>query len=88
MAYRAVLAGAQLVIFPECCITGYKLGKYLYGIAEQAEVIKCNNRGPSVRRMEKLADGLKTQLIFGIPELSDKTTYNSAVHVAPEIGVL
>lgn len=88
MAQRAVLAGAQLVIFPECCITGYKLGKTLYNIAEQAEVIKGNNRGPSVRRMEKLADDLKTQLIFGIPELSDETTYNSAVHVAPEIGVL
>jgi (R)-amidase len=88
MAQRSVLAGAQLVIFPECCITGYKPGKSLINIAEQAEVIKGNDRGPSVRRMEKLSDDLKAQFIFGVPELSDETTYNSAVHVAPGKGVV
>lgn len=88
MANRAVLEGAQLVIFPECCVTGYQVGQLSYKMAEHAEVVQGPDRGLSVRRMEFLANELNTQFIFGIAELATGKAYNSAVHVVPKHGVI
>jgi predicted amidohydrolase len=88
MAQQAALAGAQLVIFPECCVTSYQVGQLVHEMAKYAEVIHGPDRGPSVRRMEALANELNVQFIFGIPELANRETYNSAVHVVPKQGVI
>jgi predicted amidohydrolase len=88
MARKAALAGAKLVIFPECCVTSYQVGQLTHKMAEGAEVIHGRDRGPSVRRMEIVANELSLQLIFGLPELANGKTYNSAVHVAPKEGVV
>ena len=88
MARRAALAGAQLVIFPECCVTGYGLEQLAYDMVKSAEVVLDLGRGSAVQRMEALVNELDIQVIFGLPELADETTYNSAVHVAPKLGVV
>jgi predicted amidohydrolase len=88
MARQGALAGAQLVIFPECCVTSYQVGQLVHEMAEVAEVIHGPDRGPSVRHLEILANELSLQFIFGIPEWVNGQTYNSAVHVVPEQGVV
>ncbi|MHC4457445.1 MAG: carbon-nitrogen hydrolase family protein [Planctomycetota bacterium] len=88
LAQRSVAAGAQLVIFPECCVTGYAVGKQAHEMIKQAEVVKGSEKGPSILRLEKLSNELNLQLIFGIPELVNDSVYNSAVHIIPEYGVV
>jgi predicted amidohydrolase len=77
---KAKEQGADLAIFPEMSLTGYVLYDQVY---EQAEQIP----GPSVQRVEELAKKTGLHVIFGMPELSDKTQatlYNTAVFVGPE----
>ena len=86
LAQRSVAAGAQLIIFPECCVSGYAVGEPADEMVKQAEVVKGSNKGPSILRLEKLSKELNLQLIFGIPELVSGAIYNSAVHIVPEHG--
>ena len=88
MARRSEAAGAQLIIFPECCVTGYAVGDLSNDMVKQAEVVKGSDKGPSILRLEKLSNELNLQLVFGIPEMADGVTYNSAVHIIPEQGVV
>ena len=88
MARTAALDGAQLVIFPECCITGYGTGDHVRDMVQLAEVAIGPDKGEAVRRMETLANELGVYLIFGLPELVDGITYNSAVYVRPDVGVV
>ena len=88
LAKRSVAEGAQLIIFPECCVTGYAVGEPAYEMVKQAEVVKGSNKGQSILRLEKLSNELNLQLIFGIPELTSGQIYNSAVHITPERGVV
>jgi predicted amidohydrolase len=70
---------ADLVIFPELALTGYVLRDQIY---ELAEVIP----GPSIKRIEYLAKKTGMHIIFGMPELSEKTEatiFNTAVFVGP-----
>ena len=70
---------ADLVIFPELSLTGYVLHDQIY---ELAEVIP----GPSTKRIEELAKKTGMHIIFGMPELSEKTEatiFNTAVFVGP-----
>jgi predicted amidohydrolase len=72
--------GADLVIFPEMCLTGYVVRDQLYGLAETIP-------GPTTNRVEALARQTGTYIVFGMPETSEKTKatmYNSAVFVGPE----
>ena len=88
MARRAALAGAQLVIFPECCVTGYGTGHLVHEMAKLAEVVSGLNMGQATQRMEALANEMDIRVIFGLPELVDGTVYNSAVHVMPQESVV
>jgi predicted amidohydrolase len=88
LAQQAVAEGAQLTIFPECCVTGYAVGEQAHEMVKQAEVVKGSNKGPSIQRLEKLSKELNLQLIFGIPELISGAIYNSAVHITPGHGVV
>jgi predicted amidohydrolase len=83
LTLRAKQQAADLVIFPELCLTGYVVKDQLYELAETIP-------GPSTRRIEELARKTGMHVVFGMPELSEKTRatmYNTAVFVGPE-GVI
>ena len=76
---KARKKAADLVIFPELSLTGYVLHDQIY---ELAEIIP----GSSTKKMEELAKKTGTHIIFGMPELSEKTEatiFNTAVFVGP-----
>ncbi|HVP26382.1 MAG TPA: carbon-nitrogen hydrolase family protein [Candidatus Bathyarchaeia archaeon] len=80
---KAKKQGATLIIFPELSLTGYVIRDQLY---EMAETIP----GPSTDTITNLAKKTKTYIIFGMPELSEKTQatiFNTAVLVGPQ-GVI
>jgi predicted amidohydrolase len=71
---------ADLVIFPELSLTGYVVHDQIYELAETIP-------GPSTQRIEKLAKKTGAHIIFGMPELSEKTEatiFNTAVFVSPK----
>lgn len=77
---RAKQQNADLVIFPELSLTGYTLGDELYKLAETIP-------GPSTNRIERIAQEQEAYIIFGMPELSEKTQatlYNTAVIAGPK----
>jgi predicted amidohydrolase len=77
---RAKGQGADLVIFPEMCLTGYVVRDQLYELAETIP-------GPATTKVEELARNSGMYIVFGMPTLSDKTKatmYNTAVFVGPQ----
>jgi len=83
IAKTAALAGkkgADLVIFPELSLTGYVVKDQIYTLAETIP-------GPSTQALEKVAKQTRTHIIFGMPEVSEKTQatlYNAAVLIGPD----
>jgi predicted amidohydrolase len=80
LALKAKQQGADLAVFPEMSLTGYVLLDQVYELAEQVP-------GPSTQRIEALAEKTGMHIIFGMPELSEKTQatiYNTAVLVGPK----
>jgi predicted amidohydrolase len=72
--------GAELVIFPELALTGYVVRDEIYELAERIP-------GPSTKTMEDVAKKNQIHLVFGMPEISEKTEatlHNSAVLIGPE----
>jgi predicted amidohydrolase len=88
MAQRASLSGAELLIFPECCVTGYAVGELAHEITGLAETVLGPQSGPSVSRMESLANKLGVHIIFGLPELGAGVIHNSVVYIVPGLGVV
>jgi len=77
---KAKKQGAELVIFPELSLTGYVVRDQIYELAETIP-------GPSTKTIENIARKTKAYIVFGMPELSEKTravVYNTAVLVGPE----
>jgi predicted amidohydrolase len=77
---KAKRQAADLVVFPELSLTGYVVRDQIYELAETIP-------GPSTKVIENLARKTKVHIIFGMPELSEKTQatiYNTAVLVGPE----
>ncbi|MEM2440067.1 MAG: carbon-nitrogen hydrolase family protein [Candidatus Bathyarchaeia archaeon] len=77
---KARQQNAELVIFPEFSLTGYTIRDELYELAEPIP-------GPSTAAIEKIAKKHKSFIVFGMPELSEKTQatlYNTAVLVGPK----
>jgi predicted amidohydrolase len=77
---KAKKHGAELVVFPEPSLTGYVLRDQIYELVERIP-------GPSTRVMEGLARKNRIYIVFGMPELSEKTQatlYNTAVLIGPE----
>jgi predicted amidohydrolase len=77
---KAKSQAADLVIFPELSLTGYVIRDQIYELAETIP-------GPSTQTIEDLARRTGMYIIFGIPELSEKTkatVFNTAVFVGPE----
>lgn len=77
---KAKQQGAELVIFPELSVTGYTMRDQIYELAETIP-------GHSTTVLERLANKTGTYIVFGMPELSEKTqatVYNAAVLVGPD----
>jgi predicted amidohydrolase len=80
LTLKAKQQGADLVIFPEMSLTGYVVLDQVYELAETIP-------GPSTQKIEVLAKQTGMHVIFGMPELSEKTqgtVFNSAVFVGPK----
>jgi predicted amidohydrolase len=77
---KAKAQAADLVIFPELSLTGYVIRDQIYELAETIP-------GSSTQTIEDLARRTGMYIIFGMPELSEKTkatVFNTAVFVGPE----
>lgn len=77
---KAKKQDAELVIFPELSLTGYVLRDQIYELAETIP-------GPSTEILEMLAKEKGLHIVFGMPELSEKTQatiYNTAVLLGPQ----
>ena len=80
LTIKAKEHSADLVIFPELCLTGYVLRDQLYELAETIP-------GPSTKQVEALARKTGMHIIFGMPELSEKTKgtmFNTSVFIGPK----
>ena len=76
---KAKKLSSDIVIFPELSLTGYVVRDQIYELAETIP-------GPSTSIIENLARKTKTHIVFGMPELSEKTQatiYNSAILTGP-----
>jgi len=70
----------DLVIFPELFLTGYVVRDQIYELAETVP-------GPSTLRIERIAKETGMHIIFGMPELSEKTratVFNTSVFIGPD----
>jgi len=79
LTLKAKEQGADLIIFPEMSLTGYVVLDQVYELAETIP-------GPSTEKVEDLAKRTGMHIIFGMPELSEKTqatVFNTAVFVGP-----
>jgi len=79
LTIKAKEQSADLVIFPELCLTGYVVRDQLYELAETIP-------GPSTKQIEAIARKTGMHIIFGMPELSEKTKatmFNTSVFVGP-----
>ncbi len=79
LTVKAKEQGADLAIFPELSLTGYVVRDQLYELAETIP-------GPTIERVEALTKKTGMHVIFGMPELSQKTQatiFNTAVFVGP-----
>jgi predicted amidohydrolase len=80
LTMRAKKEKADLVIFPELTLTGYVVRDQVYELAETIP-------GPSTTQIAELTRKTGMYVVFGMPELSEKTKatiYNTAVFVGPE----
>ena len=80
LTLKAKEQGADLAIFPEMTLTGYVVRDQFYELAETIP-------GPTVEKVEALAKNTGMHVIFGMPELSEKTratVFNTAVFVGPK----
>ena len=66
--------GAEVIIFPECTLTGYTADRTL------AETVP----GPSVNHFAELARELRAYIVWGLHEREDDRYYNAAALLSPD----
>ncbi len=77
---EAASAGAQLVVLPELCNTGY-----VFQTRQEAfELAEPVPDGPTTRRWSEVAGELGIHLVAGITERDGEVLYNSAVLLGPQ----
>jgi predicted amidohydrolase len=77
---KAKEQAADLVIFPELSLTGYVVRDQIYELAETIP-------GSATKKIEGIARKTGMHVIFGMPELSEKTKatiFNTAVFIGPK----
>jgi len=81
---QAAAQGARLVLFPECCITGYWFMRNL-NVAQLAELAEPVPAGPSTQRIIELARRHNISVGAGLVETGpNETFYNSYVVAFPD----
>jgi predicted amidohydrolase len=77
---EAKMQSADIVIFPELSLTGYVVRDQIYELAETVP-------GPSTSILATIAKKTRMHIVFGMPELSNRTQatiHNTAVLVGPQ----
>ncbi len=84
----AVEHGAEVVVLPECTLTGYSQPSESQTSLDKSRSIAETVPGPSTEHFAKLADELNIYLIWGLHERRGDKYYNSAVLLSPQGKVL
>jgi predicted amidohydrolase len=71
-------AGAELTVFPECCLTGY-----CFESLDEARPHVQPVPGPAIAEMQKACAELNTWVVFGMLETDGDRIFNAAVLVGP-----
>ncbi|MCX6012388.1 MAG: carbon-nitrogen hydrolase family protein [Chloroflexi bacterium] len=71
--------GAQLIIFPECTLTGY-----VYTSREEAMPFMETIPGPSTDRLSSVCNKLGVHIVVGLLEKDKDKNYNSAALIGPD----
>ena len=79
LAEQAVLKKAELVIFPECSLTGYVFNSRQEALP-YAETIP----GPSTERLVGLCRQLNAHIVIGMLEIDSSRCFNAAVLIGPD----
>jgi len=81
LAYAAEAAGnrADLVVFPECTITGYQ-----FDTREEALTVAQTVPGPATNVFSSFCAELNIHVIIGLLERSGKSLFNTSVLIGPE----
>lgn len=79
LAQTAVKGGAELLVFPELCTSGYTFNSR----QEVAELAEDATGGESIKLFKKLARDLQAYMVFGFIEHEECCFYNSAAVVGP-----
>ena len=72
-------SGAELIVLPECAVTGYVFNS-LQEVIPYAE----NIPGPSTRKLEECCHALGIYAVIGLIEKSDDKYFNAAVLIGPK----
>jgi predicted amidohydrolase len=75
----AARSGAELVVFPECALTGYVFASR-EEVTPYAETIP----GPSTRKLEDCCRELGVHVVAGLIEQADNKCFNAAVLIGPK----
>jgi predicted amidohydrolase len=78
-AAEAAGGGAQLVVFPECALSGY-----LFDDIESCEAFAERIPGPATDRLQQFCAGAGIHVVLGVLEQGSEAMYNSAVLVGPD----
>jgi predicted amidohydrolase len=76
---QAAGAGAKLVVFPECALTGYG-----FVSREEAAPVAEEVPGPSTQKILAAARALDCTVVVGLLERAGERIYNAAVVVTPQ----
>lgn len=79
--HQAAHQQADLVLFPELCLTGYFTRKQTASLSEGVN-------GPSIQQMSAWAGEYRIKVIFGFPENKEGSFYNSACFISETGKVL
>ena len=81
-AKEAANKSADLVVFPECCLTGY-----IFASRQEAMPFAESIPGPSSQRVGSLCQELNLYIVFGLLERDNGKLFNAAVLTGPQ-GVI
>jgi predicted amidohydrolase len=75
---EAARAGSELVVFPECALTGY-----CFASREEAAPVAETVPGPSTEKIAAAAKGLEVTAVVGLLERDGDNIYNAAAVITP-----
>lgn len=84
---RAAAEGARLVVFPECCITGYWFIRHL-SVPELAALAEPIPDGPSTQRLRALAQQHRISIGAGLVEAAGNNVFHNSYVVALPDGTI